>query len=38
MTEVVALEFSKVEHKLLKFFGFFMGILAFSLLVLIKED
>jgi len=37
LTEVVALEFSKVEHKLVKFIGLICGITALSCLLLIKE-
>jgi len=37
MTEVVALEFSKVENKILKFVGFFLGVAAFACLALVRE-
>lgn len=37
MTEVMSLEFSKIENKGIKFLGLLMGITAFSCLVLIKD-
>lgn len=37
MTEVVSVEFSKVENKIIKILGFMMGLATFSVFVLLKD-
>mmetsp|Transcript_70754 Transcript_70754/g.152435 ORF Transcript_70754/g.152435 Transcript_70754/m.152435 type:complete len:80 (+) Transcript_70754:49-288(+) len=37
MTEVVSLEFAKVEHKMLKVFGLVLGISSFACLVMMRD-